>query len=78
MPLLKAKALKALAHITGGGLPENLPRVLSKDLAVRIDVATSGWQLPPVFKWLKKAGNVPQVRTYTSHVQLIDVGILAC
>ncbi|KAG5180275.1 phosphoribosylglycinamide synthetase [Tribonema minus] len=60
MPLLKAKLLKALAHITGGGLPENLPRVLSKDLTVHIDVAASGWALPPVFKWLKAAGKVPQ------------------
>ena len=61
MPLLKAKSLKALAHITGGGLPENLPRVLSKDLTVHIDVASSGWVLPPVFAWLQQKGNVPQV-----------------
>ncbi|CAM9999761.1 unnamed protein product, partial [Heterosigma akashiwo] len=44
--------IKALAHITGGGLPENVPRVLAADTAVRIDVAASGWTLPPVFKWL--------------------------
>lgn len=60
MPLLKKKLLKALAHITGGGLPENIPRVLSKDLACYIDVKGSGWTLPPVFKWLRTAGGIPQ------------------
>jgi len=48
--------VKGLSHITGGGLTENVPRMLPKHLAARIDV--SAWQLPPVFKWLKQTGNV--------------------
>lgn len=68
-PLLKALALpssqhapassaaiKGMAHITGGGLLENVPRMLPPTLAAHIDV--SAWQLPPVFQWLKKTGNV--------------------
>ncbi|KAF4618390.1 hypothetical protein G7Y89_g14913 [Cudoniella acicularis] len=50
------KLIKGLSHITGGGLSENVPRMLPSHLAAEIDVAT--WQLPPVFQWLKKAGNV--------------------
>jgi phosphoribosylformylglycinamidine cyclo-ligase len=47
----------ALAHITGGGLPENLPRVLPDNLAAEIDV--SSWQRPAVFNWLQETGNIP-------------------
>lgn len=48
--------VKALAHITGGGLVENLPRVLPDDLGAHIDCTS--WQFLPVFKWLKELGNV--------------------
>lgn len=48
--------VKGLSHITGGGLTENVPRMLPKHLAAEIDVAA--WQLPPVFRWLKQGGNV--------------------
>lgn len=48
--------VKALAHITGGGLIENLPRVYGDDLAARID--SKAWQVPPVFTWLEQAGNI--------------------
>lgn len=53
---IRAGAVKAMAHITGGGLLENIPRVLPENIGVRID-ATS-WQVPAVFKWLAKAGNI--------------------
>ncbi|TYZ64701.1 hypothetical protein PybrP1_011054 [[Pythium] brassicae (nom. inval.)] len=56
MPTVKKGLIHALAHITGGGLLENIPRVLAKDLAVEIECAS--WPLPPVFKWLQQLGNL--------------------
>ncbi len=52
----KLYELKALAHITGGGLLENLPRVLPEGCHAKID--TTSWQMPPVFDWLQQAGNI--------------------
>jgi phosphoribosylformylglycinamidine cyclo-ligase len=53
---MKNVAIKGLAHITGGGLVGNVPRVLSDGLTARID--RSSWPLPPIFKWLQAQGNV--------------------
>jgi phosphoribosylformylglycinamidine cyclo-ligase len=50
--------VKALAHITGGGFPENIPRVLPKGLGVRLDL--DAIPVLPVFRWLAKAGPVAQ------------------
>jgi phosphoribosylformylglycinamidine cyclo-ligase len=55
--LHEGNLLKAAAHITGGGITENLPRVLPKGLAARVDV--SAWSVPPVFNLLANIGNVP-------------------
>jgi phosphoribosylformylglycinamidine cyclo-ligase len=55
--LLDAKLLKAAAHITGGGLTDNIPRVLPSGAAVEID--GRAWPVPPVFELLKKLGNLP-------------------
>ncbi|MDD9841775.1 MAG: phosphoribosylformylglycinamidine cyclo-ligase [Alphaproteobacteria bacterium] len=56
-PLLNAlKAIKALCHITGGGLTENLPRILPNGLMAEVNLAT--WPLPPIFNWLQQAGNI--------------------
>ncbi|ANB12075.1 bifunctional aminoimidazole ribotide synthase/glycinamide ribotide synthase [Sugiyamaella lignohabitans] len=57
LPIIKQKKIIALAHITGGGLVENVPRVLPKHLNAEID--GSSWEIPAVFQWLGKAGNVP-------------------
>lgn len=54
--VIRQSHVKGMAHITGGGLIENVPRMLPGDLAAEIDVST--WSLPPVFTWLKKAGNI--------------------
>jgi len=49
-------AVKGLAHITGGGLTENVPRILAEGLVARIDPRS--WVLPPLFQWLQEAGQV--------------------
>ncbi len=56
LPLCQAGLLKGLVHITGGGLLENIPRILPPDLGVQLDA--SCWPLLPVFQWLKNAGNL--------------------
>jgi phosphoribosylformylglycinamidine cyclo-ligase len=77
-PLLKAiretGALKALAHITGGGFPENIPRVLPKHLAAEIDLAAV--KAPAVFAWLARTGGVgarEMMRTFNCGVGMIVV-----
>ncbi|WP_114800115.1 phosphoribosylformylglycinamidine cyclo-ligase [Moraxella canis] len=52
----------AMAHITGGGLTENLPRVLPDHLAAQID--TQSWVLPEVFQWLQQGGNIQILEMY--------------
>lgn len=54
--------IHAMAHITGGGLTENLPRVLPENLAAQID--TNSWELPELFKWLQKGGNIETLEMY--------------
>ena len=56
MHLLSKIDINALAHITGGGLTENLPRSIGKNLCAEID--TGSWELPEIFKWLKNEGNI--------------------
>jgi len=56
LALHRAGLLHAAAHITGGGLPGNLDRVLPEGLDAELD--TAGWELPPVFGWLARTGNV--------------------
>ena len=53
---IKAGGVKGMAHITGGGLSENIPRVLPSNVAVRIDAKS--WPRPGIFGWLAKAGNM--------------------
>jgi phosphoribosylformylglycinamidine cyclo-ligase len=66
--------IKALAHITGGGLSENLPRVLPPTVAAAIDLTS--WRAPPVFDWLARAGRLPaaeMLRTFNCGIGMIVV-----
>ncbi len=71
---LKADAVQALAHITGGGLTENLPRVLPDGLGAEIDL--NSWDLPPVFKWLAGQGNMAEaemLKTFNAGIGMVAV-----
>lgn len=57
LPSIKSGLILGLAHITGGGLIENVPRALPDNVTARIDIST--WEVPEIFKWLGKEGNVP-------------------
>ena len=58
LELKNIEGVKAFAHITGGGLTENILRALVEGQGIKIDLST--WNLPPVFKWLSSAGGVSQ------------------
>ncbi len=62
LKLIKESQVNAMAHITGGGLTENIPRVLPDDCKAIID--TKSWALPPVFQWLQRGGNVDMREMY--------------
>jgi phosphoribosylformylglycinamidine cyclo-ligase len=60
--LMKQVQVKGLAHITGGGLLENVPRILHEDLTAVI--SKGAWEMPPVFQWLMEAGKVDPNEMY--------------
>jgi phosphoribosylformylglycinamidine cyclo-ligase len=69
---VRAGGVHALAHITGGGLTENLPRVLPDDLGADIDL--SAWDLPPVFKWLTGVAGMQEaelLKTFNSGLGMV-------
>ncbi len=71
---LRAGGVHALAHVTGGGLTENLPRVLPEGLGAEIDL--SAWRLPPVFAWLREAGGIAEaemLRTFNCGIGMVAV-----
>jgi phosphoribosylformylglycinamidine cyclo-ligase len=75
-PVLKAiratGAVKALAHITGGGLTENLPRVLPDGIAAHVDL--HAWRAPPVFGWLQRTGGIDEdemLRTFNCGIGMV-------
>src|ERR1041384_7230116 len=72
--LREAGGVRALAHITGGGFPENIPRILPEGLAVQVDLA--GVPVLPVFKWLAKARGIAEpemLRTFNCGVGMIVI-----
>jgi phosphoribosylformylglycinamidine cyclo-ligase len=74
LELMKNVELKALSHITGGGLLENIPRVLPENCSAGID--TSSWEWPEVFKWLQQNGNVETEEMYRTFN--CGVGMVIC
>ncbi|HBG99213.1 MAG TPA: phosphoribosylformylglycinamidine cyclo-ligase [Rhodobacteraceae bacterium] len=71
---IRAGGVHALAHITGGGLTENLPRVLPAGLAAEIDLTS--WAMPPVFGWLQETGGIAQsdmLRTFNCGIGMVVV-----
>ena len=73
-PLLDTGRIKGMAHITGGGITDNLPRVLPRGTEALVRLGS--WEVPPIFRWLERAGAVAQddmLRTFNMGVGLILV-----
>jgi phosphoribosylformylglycinamidine cyclo-ligase len=73
-PLLETEWIKGMAHITGGGITDNLPRVLPAGTEARVRL--DAWDVPPLFQWLERAGAVPRedmLRTFNMGLGLILV-----
>ena len=74
LALQKSIDIKAMAHITGGGILENLPRVLPEGVGARVH--RDSWSFPPVFEWLQAGGNIEEremMRTFNCGVGMILV-----
>jgi len=76
LPIIKQvdSPIKGLAHITGGGLPENLPRILPPHLQATINL--SSWEVPPVFQWLQTIGSISQnelLRTFNCGIGMVVI-----
>ena len=74
LKLIKSSQVHALSHITGGGLLENIPRVLPKNTKAVIN--TASWEMPEVFRWIQKGGNVEQREMYRT--LNCGVGMVIC
>ncbi|KAJ1946882.1 Bifunctional purine biosynthetic protein ade1, partial [Kickxella alabastrina] len=74
LPLIHQRVIKGMAHITGGGFTDNIPRVLPKSVGADIDA--EAWELPEVFKWVKRAGGVAaeeMARTFNCGIGMVLV-----
>ena len=74
LSLLEKVQVHALAHITGGGITENLPRVLKDGINAEIDL--SSWQFPAIFQWLQEEGRVAQSEMLTTFN--CGIGMIVC
>jgi phosphoribosylformylglycinamidine cyclo-ligase len=71
---IRAGGVHGLAHITGGGLTENLPRVMPEGLGAEVDL--DAWDLPPVFRWLAEQGGMDaaeMLKTFNSGIGMVVV-----
>ncbi len=72
--LLEQINIHAMSHITGGGLTENIPRVMPENTRAQLDI--NSWQLPDVFKWLQQQGNIEELemhRTFNCGIGMVLV-----
>ena len=72
LPLIEEHTIDGLAHITGGGISENIVRVIPDQLGLEIDL--SAWELPPVFKWLQEKGGINEqemLRTFNCGIGMV-------
>ncbi|WFD36327.1 hypothetical protein MCUN1_003206 [Malassezia cuniculi] len=70
--VLSAPGVLGLAHITGGGFTENVPRMLPKNLGARIDLGA--WERPPIFEWTQRIGNISaeeMARTFNNGIGMV-------
>ena len=66
--------IHGLAHITGGGIPENLPRCLGKDQAM--EILANSWNIPSIFNWLAEHGNVPETDMFNTFNMGIGMAVV--
>jgi phosphoribosylformylglycinamidine cyclo-ligase len=74
LSLMQTLTIKGMAHITGGGITENVPRVLPSNVVAQIDSTT--WQIPKLFHWLREGGNVEaqeMFRTFNCGIGMVVV-----
>lgn len=74
LKLMQSVQVKALSHITGGGLLENLPRVMPEYTTANID--TNSWEMPPIFTWLQQQGNIDSTEMYRTFN--CGIGMVLC
>ncbi|CAD6272625.1 unnamed protein product [Miscanthus lutarioriparius] len=74
LEIIKKGGVKGLAHITGGGFTDNIPRVFPSGLGAKI--FTGSWEVPPVFNWLQQVGNIDDAemrRTFNMGIGMVLV-----
>ena len=69
LPIVEKDLIKGMSHITGGGLIDNIPRMLPKHLAAEVDVST--WTMPSVFRWMKSSGQLED----TEYARAFNTGL---
>jgi phosphoribosylformylglycinamidine cyclo-ligase len=73
-PLLDSALIKGMAHITGGGITDNVPRILPEGAEAVVE--RSAWRVPPIFEWLQRTGRIPDddmMRTFNMGIGLVMV-----